>query len=219
MFEVVFRGGIAPEANPDEVKTKIAALFKVNDAQLARLFSGQRVVIKSNLDEATAAKYRAVIENAGALCEVVPVTSSAAPIPAATQSTTASAPIQPASGQSSASSTDGFNVLPVGVELGDHKPFIPANVNVDHLTTAPVGADLEQLKVEFEPFNVEIDFDLAPVGSDLDEMPRLTAPLILSEEMDSVSVAEVGADLADIKPVQAVTIKELTVDIAPASLI
>lgn len=216
MFEVVFQGGIASGANPDEVKTKIAALFKVNDAQLARLFSGQRIVIKSNLDEATAAKYREVIEKAGALCEVVPAVSSVAPTPPATQ------PAQPTtvSTQSvsvqSTSPDVSFSVLPVGVELGDNKPFIPANVNVDHLTTAPVGADLEQLKVEIEPFNVDIDFDLAPVGSDLDEMPRLTVPLVLSEEMDSVSVAEVGVDLAEAKTVQTVVIKELNVEIAPA---
>lgn len=223
MFEVVFQGGIASGANPDEVKTKIAALFKVNDAQLARLFSGQRIVIKSNLDEATAAKYRLVIEKAGALCEVVPAVSSVAPTPTATQPTQPAQPAQPTtvvSTQSvsvqSTSPDVGFSVMPVGVELGDNKPFIPANVNVDHLTTAPVGVDLEQLKVEFEPFDVDIDFDLAPVGSDLDEMPRLTVPLVLSEEMDSVSVAEVGVDLAEAKTVQTVVIKELNVDIAPA---
>jgi hypothetical protein len=229
MFEVVFQGGIASGADPDEVKARIGALFKVSEAQLARLFSGQRIVIKSNLDEATAAKYKMAIEKAGALCSVVPVASAQTTPPAPTP-TVAVAPAQtppsvsvpPATASSlvttpSSSPQEGsFNVAPLGVDLGDNKPFVPADIKVDHLSTAPVGADLEQLKVEVEPFHLTIDFDLAPVGSDLDEMPRLTAPLVISEEMDSVSIAPVGTDLSDVKPVEAPPIKELQVDIAPA---
>jgi hypothetical protein len=210
MFEVVFQGNIASGANPDEVKAKIGALFKVNDAQLARLFSGQRVVIKSGLDEATATKYRMAIEKAGALCEIVAMaTASAQSIP---PQTTAATPTQ----TRQTDPTTGFDVAPVGVDLGDNKPFVPANINVDHLSTAPVGADLEQLKEIFEPFNLDIDFDLAPVGSDLDEMPRLTVPLVMSEEMDNVSIADVGVALSDAKPAVTVAIKELNVEIAPA---
>lgn len=233
MFEVVFQGGIAAGANPDEVKAKIGLLFKVNDAQLARLFSGQRVVIKSNLDEATAAKYRMAIEKTGALCEVVamaafsptatsqiPPNTSAAGAPttsvsSATPSQTVSR-VSPSVPPSSTATPADFSVAPVGVELGDNKPFVPANINVEHLSTAPVGADLEQLKVDITPFHLDVDFEVAPVGSDLEEMPRLVAPIVLSEEVDNVSIAPVGADLSDSKPMVAVTVKELNVDIAPA---
>lgn len=217
MFEVVFQGGIASGANPDEVKSKIGALFKVNDAQLARLFSGQRVVIKSGLDEATATKYRMVIEKAGALCEIVPMkVADAQPNSLSPIATPQSAPPQVTAASQPINQTSDFDVAPIGVDLGDNKPFVPANINVDHLTTAPVGADLEQLKVSVEPFHLDVDFDIAPVGSDLDEMPRLTLPTVLSEEMDNVSVAEVGVDLSDAKPPVAITIKELDVEIAPA---
>lgn len=214
MFEVVFQGKVASGANPDEVKTKMGELFKANDAQLARLFSGQRVVIKSGLDELTAAKYRMALEKVGALCEILPVQTAAAPAHSPSQPSPQSPSMAPSS--LAPQQTSDFGVAPVGADLSDRKPFVPANINVDHLSTAPVGANLEQIKVEIEPFALTMDFDLAPAGSDLDEIPRLALPTVLSGEMDSVSIAEVGADLTDAKPPVVMAVKELTADIAPA---
>ena len=44
-FEIAFSGEILPGAQLEQVKAAIARLFQADDALLARLFSGQRVVI------------------------------------------------------------------------------------------------------------------------------------------------------------------------------
>ena len=73
LFEVAFSGKITDDANLDEVKEKVGKMFKADDAKIAQLFSGKRVVIKKNVDQATAAKYKTALNRAGAECEVKPM--------------------------------------------------------------------------------------------------------------------------------------------------
>lgn len=54
-FEIAFSGQLLPRAELPQVKAAIVRLFKADEAALARLFSGVRVVIKSRVDAATAA--------------------------------------------------------------------------------------------------------------------------------------------------------------------
>lgn len=70
-FQVAFEGRIAPGAELSEVKSQLARLFKTDPAKVEPLFSGTRVVIRRNLDEATALKYVQAMKLAGALAEVV----------------------------------------------------------------------------------------------------------------------------------------------------
>ena len=69
-FEIAFSGQIAPGAELSQVKAAIARLFKADDALLARLFSGQRVIIKQSVDSAAAKKYQTAFQHAGAVLEV-----------------------------------------------------------------------------------------------------------------------------------------------------
>ncbi len=73
LFEVAFSGQISDGAEPGEVKAKVGKMFNADDAKLAQLFSGRRVVIKKNIDRATAAKYQTALNRAGAECEICPV--------------------------------------------------------------------------------------------------------------------------------------------------
>ena len=58
LFEVAFCGQISDGANLDEVKARVGKMFKADDAKLAQLFSGKRIVIKKNIDQATAPNTR-----------------------------------------------------------------------------------------------------------------------------------------------------------------
>lgn len=69
-FEIAFSGQIAPGAELSQVKAAIARLFKADEALLARLFSGQRMIIKQSVDAAAAAKYQSAFQRAGAVLEV-----------------------------------------------------------------------------------------------------------------------------------------------------
>ena len=70
-FQVVFDGQLVEGADPDRVKAAIAKMFNTDVARVEPLFSGRRAVIKRDLDEATARKYRAGFERAGAVVHIL----------------------------------------------------------------------------------------------------------------------------------------------------
>ena len=182
LFEVAFSGQISDGAEPGEVKAKVAKMFNADDAKLAQLFSGRRVVIKKNIDQATAAKYQAALNRAGAECEIclmggTPAAQSA-PVAAAAPAPAAPAAAKPASAAASA----------VEIETGDYGEVAPPpatdplGITGDQIedlavSIAPVGSELQS---DYEEI-AEPEFDLnglevAPVGSDLDSAPKKPAP-------------------------------------------
>ncbi len=72
-FKIVVTGTTLPGHEPDEVKARIAALFKLTDKpqQLERLFAARAVSVKKGLSEAQARSYLEAIERAGLGCEMV----------------------------------------------------------------------------------------------------------------------------------------------------
>ena len=56
-YNIIFRGTIAEGCDLAEVKRKLAVLYKVEVAQVERLFSGQPVTLKKHADYQTAMKY------------------------------------------------------------------------------------------------------------------------------------------------------------------
>ena len=46
LFEVAFSGQVSEGASLDDVKARVAKMFNADDAKLAQLFSGKRIVIK-----------------------------------------------------------------------------------------------------------------------------------------------------------------------------
>jgi hypothetical protein len=177
LFEVAFSGKISEGADPDDVKVKVGKMFKADEAKIAQMFSGKRVVIKRNLDKAAAAKYFNAFKKAGAKCEVKAMSSSApaeekaAPPPAAEKPAAAVATLQV-----DFTTTQNFdepapppNTDPLGVS-GDQIEDLPA-------TIAPVGSAIQdEIKEIPEP---EIDIagiDVAPVGSTIDTAKKEADP-------------------------------------------
>jgi hypothetical protein len=183
LFEVAFSGQISDGAESAEVKAKVAKMFNADDAKLAQLFSGRRVVIKKNIDRATAAKYQTALNRAGAECEIclmggAPVAQSAPATAKAPAAPTAAAAAKPASAAASA----------VEIETGDYGEVAPPpatdplGITGDQIedlavSIAPVGSELQS---DYQDI-AEPEFDLnglevAPVGSDLDSAPKKPAP-------------------------------------------
>lgn len=69
-FEIAFSGQLVAGARPEVVKANLAKLFQADAQRIELLFSGRQVVIKNNLDAASAEKYRSVLERAGAIAVV-----------------------------------------------------------------------------------------------------------------------------------------------------
>ncbi|MDH3387446.1 MAG: hypothetical protein OEN02_06010 [Gammaproteobacteria bacterium] len=168
LFEVAFSGVISEGANPDEVRARVGKMFNADADKLAQLFSGKRIVIKKNIDQATAAKYKTALNRAGAECEVQPTGGAAAPAPAEAANpaaaTTAPAP------QQFESSYEGEvppppQTDPLGI-TGDQIEDLAVSI-------APVGSALKDDYQEPEEPDIDITgFDIAPVGADLGSVKK-----------------------------------------------
>ena len=167
LFEVAFSGQISDEADLDEVKVRVGKMFKADDAKLAQLFSGKRIVIKKNIDQATAAKYETALNSAGAQCEVNPL-GETAPASAAATPVAASAEFNAATTPSSTQYETAYEG-----EVEPPPQTDPLGISGDQIedlavTIAPVGSELQD--VHAEPDEPQIDItglDIAPVGSDI----------------------------------------------------
>jgi len=116
-YQVVFRGRIVPDTSIEEVKANLAKLFKTDAARIERLFSGKAMVLKKGLSREDGERYCALLKQAGALCDVVPLSVINAPSPP---------PFPPMN------SPENPEVLPES----DHRPAVPKKDNEP--TAAPI---------------------------------------------------------------------------------
>lgn len=79
-YKVVFSGTVREGFSVEAVKTNLAKLFKIDAARVESLFSGNPIVVKQGIDAPTAGRYLAALTDAGAVCEMVPMDSTVAPI-------------------------------------------------------------------------------------------------------------------------------------------
>lgn len=181
-FHIVFSGKLVGGADLTTVKSNLGRLFKMDDARVEKLFSGQPVVIKKDADQATAMKFRALMKQAGAECEVRPVSAGGSqPAPAAASEPAPQA--QRSAGESRSPAGQGgieeqssgdletvgtirtggtgfagaFTVADVGEDMdnGEHAPPPPAP-DVSHLSMAAPGENLVQQREEVPPAQPDI---------------------------------------------------------------
>ena len=173
-YEIAFAGQLLPGAQLELVKANLAKLFQADAQRIALLFSGRRIVIKSNLDAAGAEKYRATLERAGALALVQAMPEEIeeielAPPPVAAPASVSAPVAPPASVQTSvaqgaprrlqvaprdeymaafaAVDAPDFGIAPLGDDLQDHKPQAPAPaLDLSQFSLAPTGSDMGQEK-------------------------------------------------------------------------
>jgi hypothetical protein len=182
LYEVAFSGQISEGADLDDVKAKVAKMFNADDTKLALLFSGKRIVIKKNIDQATAAKYQSALGRAGAQSEISPPIATAATAPAATAPAAAAA-AAPAAAEKPASAASA-----VQIETGDHGEVAPPPAtdplgitasDIEDLAAsiAPVGSEIQAEYVEVETPEFDLsELDMAPVGSELNTRAKNSDP-------------------------------------------
>lgn len=169
LFEIVFQGQVKDGVALEQARTRLGQLFQAGEQQLDVLFSGRRIVIKQNLDETAAEKYRQAIDRAGAVCLVEAMGAEqpkpqVAPQPVPRPTASADAPVRPtapptAAGASKVIPRDGymaafsnveapdFGIAPLGDDLQDeYRDFTPLPLDLSALRLAPPGADLDELK-------------------------------------------------------------------------
>ena len=82
-YVIEFAGKIIPGWEIEEVKANLAKLLKADESKITRLFSGNRFVIKKNVDQQNAFKINEAFKDAGAdlILTEIPDTRPAAPPP------------------------------------------------------------------------------------------------------------------------------------------
>jgi len=139
-YQVVFEGKLTGELPPDEVKRNLSALFKMKAEQVDALFSGKPVVIKKDIDQATALKYQAAFKKAGAICAVLSDAAENTGQRAKPQPAAASAPPPSRSTGGTANPKDRGGRL-----AGKDIVNIAVPQNLSGLSIAEAGAVLENL--------------------------------------------------------------------------
>lgn len=163
-FDVVFRGDIAPGQKIMDVRERVQKLFKADEQQLQRLFSGRPVTIRRDLDRAQAQQYQQALLQAGALVELKP-----GPGGVATRETPVSAP---AFGAETGAAPERSHSSVAATET----PAQSQPEAGDEFTLAPVGADM--LREEDRPLVEALEVDIsglsaeAPDGDLLDESEK-----------------------------------------------
>lgn len=149
ILEIVFRGDIAPGHNMQEVRDSLRELFKADDAQMARLFSGRPVVVRGNLDRPAADRYQQILLRAGAIAE----------IRQAREADGAAVEQQDTDGKAGAAET-GWGLAPVGADLLNDPGTSEedaAEVDTSGISLAPVGSDVLENSERDEPQERQVD--------------------------------------------------------------
>jgi hypothetical protein len=159
-YEVAFSGELLAGAETAQVRAGLARLFQADEQRLDLLFSGRRIVIKNDVDAATAEKYREGMARVGARVEVreLPEMREAPKTPVEAPASAESPEVPAASGR---------------LQVAPRDPYMAAFADVDapDFGIAPPGADLlENPPVHQAPLVDLSQFSLAPAGSDMGQI-------------------------------------------------
>ena len=204
-FTLIYRGEVNEGQHAAVVRKRLQALLKLDDGRMDRLFSGQPIALKKDVDHATAARFQAAFKKAGAVLRVSRVEQAAE-----RQAEDAAAP----------QTSDALSVLPAGSDVlspAERSPEVHADVqtdhiklqgavfatpeepveaggpDVDHISLAEPGAVLGSDVPEPELPELDVDFDLAEVGADIGQATGdETQPLNLDVNFD---LAEPGSQI------------------------
>ncbi len=161
-YDLVFSGELIEGCDPAQVRRDLERLFRADANAVARLFTGKPVVIKRDLDEQAARRYRAALQQVGALCRLHP--SAAEPAP-----TERPAPAR------SAGALAGTEILPPGSILTEPQTIHPPDFDLSAFSIAPTGVTLVEHETPVVVAPAPGAFDVAPAGADLVD-PRPVAP-------------------------------------------
>ena len=189
LYNVVFYGNIQPDKDKKSVIMAMAAMFKTEPTKVLPYFSGDRKVIKTNLNKATVIKYKAALEKIGLVIKIENAGSNAGQ---------AAAPVKKAPQKSPASSGNAKPLTQAQEKARAEAEAIGAQIDTNGISMAEVGADVIENPVEVtpQPIGDISDLSMAEVGADVIENPveKEAAPI---PDISDISMAEVGADVIE----------------------
>ncbi len=194
-FDIVFYGILQPGTDRKAAQAAMAKLFKTTPEKVKSYFSGQRRVIKSQVDDLTAEKYRLTLERIGLTIKLETTDS----LPPATTGSTRVGQGPP----ETEIDTGDISMAEVGANVIEHpQPVTPAPIgDISNISLAEVGAHVIEHPQPMTPVLIGdiSDISLAEVGAHVIEHPQpVTAAPIL--DTSDISIADIGADLLEHPP-------------------
>lgn len=196
-YEIVFTGQLVPGAQLERVQANLAKLFQADAQRIALLFSGRRLVLKNNLDQAAAEKYCSTLERAGAAAEMLEM---------AGQIEAKAAP----------EAVRQEEVEVEEVELAP-PPDEPSWTRRSRLPTHADEAAGSQTKSRLEPRDVYMaafvdveapDYSLSELGKNVQD-PK-APPIAPRVDLSGLSLAPAGADMGQAKRVETVIVPDIS---------
>lgn len=200
-FDIYLSGKLADGVTPATAAAALAQLFKSTPDAMAAMLDGKPRLLKRDVDQATAHKYRDALQRAGVLVAFRPFVRTATPpaavaTPASTPSATASAPT--VSSPVSAAAVSGLTLAPAGGNLlraDERSEAEPVQVDISHLQVEAPG-ELPHLTAPAAPPAPDTShLSVAEAGADLAPPQTEAAPVALSAEMAAMTLAPAGATL------------------------
>lgn len=170
-YDLCYRGLLLPGADPDDTRRRLGSTFKLKEAGLERLFTGRPVIVKRDVDAATAAHFERLFAQAGAELTLVPVDKGG---PRSVRDPAPSIEVeQPGSVDIDFSR---LSLAPPGGVLEEPPPRVPLNFDLSHLSL-----------VEGDDWTLE-DCEPPPTPIPLPDLSYLTlAPLPDTERRSSTA--------------------------------
>lgn len=185
LFNIVFYGIIQPGKVRSAVLAEMAALFKTTPEKIKPYFSGDRKVIKSNVDDLGAEKYRVMLEKIGLIIKIEP---------AASAQSTKTSPVDAAS----KFDTGDLSLAEPGAKIIEKPARVtPQPVSdISGISLAEVGANVLTEAKQVTPAVIDdiSTISMAEPGADVLEHPVKVTPQPIADISD-ISVAEPGADV------------------------
>jgi hypothetical protein len=207
MYRLVFRGEILDGQHRAVVKRRLKELLNLSDSQVETLFAEGPVVIKRNVDEATAKKYQVLFKKAGGRLRAVPAAerAGAVVVPATAAATTSETMSETSSKTTSettaetahetaaADASEGLSLQSYGFTPPASEPV--AELEAPDFAVAELGAVLAEQRSEVRPVVRDVDFEVAEVGADMLTEPVAEVQVRVTDV--DFDLAEVGADIGD----------------------
>lgn len=216
LFNVVFRGDIAPGQSLAEVQARFAQLFKLSPEKVAAYFSGRPVALKKACDRATAEKFIQALSQIGCQAKLDPVENTAPVVaPAAPKAVAPEAPAAPAALATAVSAESAGEATPAGDAVEAKQ------IDISHLSLVkrnPFSTDdeepLEPPRMVVAPALDLSKLAVEPLSEQWLESEREIPELTL--DLSAISLDQLGADL--LRPDEVPVVVPVTVDVSALDL-
>lgn len=213
LFNLVFSGELVKGAQLDAVKANLVKMFKLAPAQIEKMFSGNAITLKKNIDAETGRKLRAKFKQAGIACRLEPFSATAQ---AANSTNLVREQALDKAPQKTQQQSQTSQINQAASQSGNVATFAaPAKASSKQQEAVAVNTGqpaANEIQSEAQQASQSV-LSLAPVGADVLEgyhPPEPPPP----PNVDAITIAPVGADVLEEKQ----EVKAVEVDISGISL-